>query len=279
LYYTVEDGLGTLDGPPRQPLVFLDRINTPEKLKAHLDSLLYNNFTATGVFNREELDETFSAVARLLAENKYTNYYSFHSELKNALREFVNKWQNPQTGCWGQWMVDRHGRVWKMDDMAMTFHVVSDFRGQVDNLDRVARRVLQLDGINFPGGIRVNGHYENHLNWDVVKILHYAWPVLDEKTREVARHEIAQMLQWCLTESLDADGAFKTSDLDDTLGDAFVYGVSFLRDAGYFRKSDCFWTDQNFPEAEAVRNRILARLQSIGLNDPGLKEAYKILQE
>jgi hypothetical protein len=49
-----------------------------------------------------------------------------------------NGWQNPATGCWGQWIVDRQGRIWKMDDMAMTFHVVSDLHGQVRHLDLIA---------------------------------------------------------------------------------------------------------------------------------------------
>src|ERR1035438_9153255 len=63
LYYSVEDGLhsGT---EPRYPLSFLDRINSPEKLTAQLDSVLHDDFTKTGAFNREELDETFSGSER-----------------------------------------------------------------------------------------------------------------------------------------------------------------------------------------------------------------------
>ena len=43
--------------PREYPLSFLDRMNSPEKLDAQLDSDLKNDFTKTGVFNREELDE------------------------------------------------------------------------------------------------------------------------------------------------------------------------------------------------------------------------------
>ena len=68
------------------------------------------------------------------------------------------------------------------------------------------------------------------------------------------------------------------SDLDDTLGDAYRYGVSFLKDAGYFRSQDRFWTDQDFPEAKTIRDHIETRLKTIGLNDPGLKDAYDALQ-
>jgi len=41
------------------------------------------------------------------------------------------------------------------------------------------------------------------------------------------------------------------------------------------KSGDWFWTDQYFPEAKAVRGRIEAKLKSIGLNDPGLKDAYE----
>jgi hypothetical protein len=277
LYYSV-DQVKNCREPPQYPLSFLDRINSPEKLTAQLDSLLLDDFTRTHEFNREQLDETFSALARLLFATKPTGCYAFHPGLRDALREFVERWQNPATGCWGQWMVDRQGRIWKMDDMAMTFHVVSDLHGQVLRLDLIAKRVLELDGVNFPAGIRFNGHYENHLNWDAVKIFRYAWPVLDAATRERVRAEISRMLNWCLNKSYQPEGSFKVSDLDDTLGDAYSYGVSFLREAGYFRREDRFWTDQDFPEARAVHDRIEAKLKSIGLNDSGLRGAYETLQ-
>jgi hypothetical protein len=109
------------------------------------------------------------ALARLLHNHVGTGY-PFDPGLDSALHGFVQDWQDPETGCWGQWMVDRRGKVWKMDDMAMTFHVVSDFKGKVDHLDLIAKRILQLDEINFPAGIKFDGDYSNHLNWDVVKI-------------------------------------------------------------------------------------------------------------
>lgn len=120
LYYSVEDGLKSNGSPPQYPLIFLDRINSPQKLIEQLDCDLRDDFTRTGIFNREELDETFSALARLLYGHKQTGY-EFDRGLNDALRLFVARWQNPETGFWGQWLVDRHGRVWKMGDMAMTF--------------------------------------------------------------------------------------------------------------------------------------------------------------
>lgn len=279
LYYSVDEASqSSPDSPPQYPLRFLDRINSPELLTAHLDSVLHNDITRTGVFNREELDETFSALARLLFAHKAKLAYAFHPQLQDALRQFVLRWQNPATGCWGQWLLDRHRRVWKMDDMAMTFHVVSDLHGDIPHLDRIAMHVLDLDNVNFPAGIRFGSHYENHLNWDVVKILKAAWPSLDEATRARGAAQIAKMLDWCLKNSLQPDGSFKVSGLDDTLGDAYYYGVSFLADAGYFDKQDRFWTDRDFADGPAVRDKIAARIQSMNSNDPGIKEAASILR-
>ncbi len=272
LYYTVEDGLDN-QNEPKYPLRVLDRINSPERLKAQLDSALYDDFTRTGEFNREELDETSSAIMRLLFKPIKTGY-AFDPRLPDAMRSYINAWQSPETGCWGQWVVDRYGRVWKMDDTGITFHVVSDTHGQVENLDRIARRLMELDKLDFPAGPRMNGHPENHLNWDLVKVFRYAWPTLDEATRARVREEISGMLAWCLKDSLQADGSFKTSDIDDTLGDAQMYGAFLLRDAGYFDAEKRFWTDKNFPEAEAVRGRIEARLKAMGLNDPNIQSAY-----
>jgi hypothetical protein len=279
LYYSVDD-VKQCRMTPRYPLTFLDRINSPEKLDAQLESDLYDDFTKTGIFNREELDETFSAMARLLFATERTGCYTFHPQLRDALREFVERWQNPATGCWGQWMVDRQGRVWRMDDVGITFHVISDLHGQVDHQDMIARRLLQLDHVNFPAGILLNGHYENHLNWDAVKIFRYAWPTLDETVRQQVRAEISKMLHWCLTQSYEPDGSFnfKVSDLDDTEGDAYRYGVWFLQETGYFQRQDRFWTDQDFSDSKAVRERIEAKLKSTGLGDSGLKEAYEALE-
>jgi len=149
LYYSVDE-LKPCRETPQYPLSFLDQVNSPEKLGTLLDSDLHDQFTQTGVFNREELDETFSAMARLLFASTPTGCYTFHPQLGEAMKAFVGRWQNPVTGCWGQWMVDRQGRIWKMDDMGMTFHVVSDLHGQMQYQDRIAKRLLELDGVNFP---------------------------------------------------------------------------------------------------------------------------------
>ncbi|HEY2857729.1 MAG TPA: hypothetical protein VGJ21_04885 [Terracidiphilus sp.] len=271
LYYTVEDGL-TRDHDPEYPLHILDRINSPEKLNGQLNSALYDDFTRTGEFKREELDETASAIMRLLYGHKRTGY-TFDPRLGDAMRDYLNKWQNPATGCWGQWAVDRYGRVWKMDDTGITFHVISDLHGQVQHLDRIALRLVDLEKLDYPAGPRMDGRYENHLSWDMVIVFRYAWPSLDEPARARVREQISKMLDSCL-QSLQPDGSFRTSEIDDTVGDANMYGAWLLRDAGDFDPAKRFWTDENFPNAAQVRARIKTRLETMGLADPSLKSAY-----
>ncbi len=272
LYGTVEGALS--HGAPQQyPLTFLDRVNSPEALTNYLWSVVINDFRKTGVVNRMEADESVSLLGRLILGDVECDY-PFHPQLKEAYLKFVDEWQNPVTGCWGNWFVGRDGTRWRMDDVGMTFHIVSRTKANTKHLDKIARRVLQLRRADFPAGIRMNGRYENHLNWDAVKIFRYAWPTLDEPTRAAARAEMSRMLRWCLTESYQPDGSFKLSELDDTFGDAMQFGVYFLGDLGFFRKTDRFWTDQEFPEAEAIRARIKKKIESIGLDNPRLRSAY-----
>ncbi len=59
--------------------------------------------------------------------------------------------------------------------------------------------------------------------------------------------------------------------------DAYRYGVGFLSETGYFESKNRFWTNQNFPEAKTVHNKIEAKLMSIGLKSSGLRDAYETL--
>ena len=275
LFGTVNDGL-SVGKQQKYPLTLLDRINSPTQLTNYLWSVITDDFLKTGVINRMEADESTSILGRLILGDVECNY-PFHPGLKAAYLDFVDKWQNPETGCWGTWFVGRDGTVWRMDDVGMTFHMVSRTKERTKHLDKIARRVLQLSAFDFPMGIRMNGRYENHLNWDVVVIFRYAWPHLDSPTREAVRAEISKMLEWSLAESLQSDGSFKTSAIDDTFGDATEYGVRFLCETGFFNKKDRFWTDQEFPEAKAIHARLKARLEAAGRDTPELKRAYRKL--
>jgi len=90
-------------------------------------------------------------------------------------------------------------------------------------------------------------------------------PAFEPLVKEIARHQ-------------SSDGSFQENALDDTPEDAYRYGVWFLLETGYFQPKDRFWTDQAFPDAQAVHTRIEAKLKATGLINPGLREAYESLQ-
>ena len=85
------------------------------------------------------------------------------------------------------------------------------------------------------------------------------------------------MLDWCLAESIEPNGAFKLND-ESTLGGAFYFGVSFLDQVGYFNKKNRFWTDEEFPEAPALKAKIRNRLLALNIDDPEAMWALWTLQ-
>lgn len=118
----------------------------------------------------------------------------------------------------------------------------------------------------------------NHRNYDVVRLLRLGWNYLAEPERQAARGEFKKMLDWCLHASLQSDGSFRYNHSDDSLGDSFYFGTSLLAELGYFDKSRRFWTSDDFPEAEGVRQKILANLRKIGNQDPMARNAAAKLE-
>jgi hypothetical protein len=64
--------------------------------------------------------------------------------------------------------------------------------------------------------------------------------------------EMSRMLAWCLHESWKSSDAFRTSHLDDTPGDAMLYGISFLPENGFFRKRSASGRRMIFPSESGV---------------------------
>ena len=113
LYYSVDDA-NECRPPPRYPLSFLDRMNSPEKLDAQLDSDLRNDFTKTGVFNREELDETFSAMARLLfeARKQGATHFILNSKMLCVHLSSAGRILKPDAGDNGWWIGKEESGKW-----------------------------------------------------------------------------------------------------------------------------------------------------------------------
>jgi hypothetical protein len=239
--------------PPR----FLDRVNSPEKLTAYLTSVSVSDIPRTGIDHLLEFNLSLSNLMRLILRDRPQGY-SWDPKLKLTIMDLLmNRFRNPATGWWGERYV-RDGQVVFVDDLSMTFHIVTYLHGDVSDLSRVVDTTLAVKDLDYPAGWLWKGQYWNHNNMDVVALFKAGWPRASAAQKKAMAVEIEKMLHWCLTESLQADGLFKPHVADGSLEEGEYYAASFLGRIGFFDKSERFWTDREFPEAAEVQQRIIA---------------------
>jgi hypothetical protein len=256
---------------PKEPVKLLERINSPEKLRAYLDSVLVCDARRTGFDTRTELNHSTSALTRyILWEGTWQEIptkFPLDPELRPAMLDYQDeKWQDPETGYWGTWYQTDKGLV-KTADLSMTFHLVNIRDGKVKRWPEILRTTLAFKDQEYPYGWLEDGRMSNHHNYDVVTLFRLGWPHASEEQMKEIRREVDRMLKFCLAETLNEDGSFKLGD-ESTLGGAYYFGASFLNEIGYFSKQNRFWTDREFPEAEATRQRIIASLKRTGASSP-----------
>ncbi len=238
----------------------LDRVNSPQKLAQYINSISVSDVSHSGVDHRREMNEALATLIRLIVRG-LPSAYRWHPEMRATLLDLLKQLRNPATGWWGE-RYQREGRIDFVDDMSITFHIVSYLKGQVTDLDKVGDTLLELKDQEYPNGWLEDGKYLTHHNMDVVVLFQYAWPHMNEVQRRAASIEIGKMLQWCLKDSVLPDGSFRAgTGGEDSLEEDEYFGVAFLARAGYFDASRRFWTDQPFPEAESLRRRLIDFIQ------------------
>lgn len=245
----------------RYKLELFDRVNSPEKLQEYFASIAVTDLPRTGVDHRKELNESLSNLTRLIVRGKPA-YYAWHPQLKDTLMDVIlHRLRNPQTGWWGESYV-RNGQVEFVDDLSVTFHVISYLRGDVPNLDRVMNHLLAVKDLDYPIGWLEDGKFSNHNNMDVVTLFRLAWPYANGVQKQTAVTQIHKMLDWCLRDSLQPDGSFKPDDgTNESLEESTSWGISFLARIGYFDPAKRFWTDEKFPEAEQLRQKLIGYIE------------------
>jgi hypothetical protein len=234
---------------------FLDRINNPQALTDYLMTLLVSDIAATGIDHRRELNEATADLMRLILRD-WPPGYAWHPELKATLRDLLlNRMRDPDTGYWGAWFKTADGMV-KTNDLSLTFHIVSYLQGDVPDWPKLLDTTLAIKDQRYPNGWRSSNGYENHHNMDVVELMRLGWSQASPAQRAAMVPEIAKMLDWCLAQSLQPDGSFKISSEDESLETSFYFGTSFLVRVGYFDKGLRFWTDRDFPDSAAMRDKL-----------------------
>jgi hypothetical protein len=259
---------------PKYSLKLLDRINSPEKLKDYLDSLLVSDVAMTGIDNRFELNIAITAIERFIIGH-VGRVYAFVPGMKEALFAYEDKvWQDPETGFFGEWYRLPDGTIRKTADLSMTFHVVSYRRDSIQHIPQMMRTLIAMKDQEYPFGWREEGQMSNHHNYDVVRLFRVGWPQMNETQHELARAEMRQMMEFCLSETMNPDGSFKLMD-EDTVGSSFLFPISLLNELGYFRPSLRFWTWESFPDTMKVADRVQSRIRDMGLTDT---ESAKVLR-
>jgi hypothetical protein len=239
---------------PKYPCHFLDRINSPEKLTNHLNSLLISNLDADGVDRGRELNETIADLLRLIIHKEPENY-PFHPQLKQAFLDFLmNHARNPETGYWGAWY-KTGDRITKTDGLSITFHIISYLKGEITDWPKVIDTTLAIKDKRYPNGWLTHRGYANHHNMDVVVLFRYGWTHATLAQQEAIRTELHKMLDWCLKESLQPDGSFRVRD-EESLEESSYFGTAFLARLGYFDRARRFWTDEEFPGAPEAKDHI-----------------------
>jgi hypothetical protein len=269
----VEDR-GERDEKPKYPLKLLDRINSAEKLKSYLDSLLMSDVAKTGLDNRFELNIALTSIERFIVGH-VGEVYAFAPGMKEALFAYEdNVLQDPETGFFGAQYRLADGTIRRTADLSVTFHIVSYRRDSIQRLPQMMRTLLAMKEQEYPFGWREEGQKSNHHNYDVVRLFRVGWPQMDKTQRELARIEMRKMMDFCLKETMNADGSFKMMD-EDTVGSSFLFPISLLNELGYFRPSLRFWTWESFPDAMNVADRVQSRIKAMGLTDT---ESAKVLR-
>ncbi len=128
----------TLDREPEFGLRFLDRVNSPAKLREYFAGLAVSKISLVGVNNRRALNESMADLMRLILHDQPAGYH-WDPSLKKVLMDIIlHQIRNPGTGWWGERYVfgDRTEFV---DDLSLTFHIVRYLDGNVPDLSASSR--------------------------------------------------------------------------------------------------------------------------------------------
>ena len=265
---------------PSAPIMRPEPINTPKKLEAYLNRLLVSDIAKTGRDNRAELGGITTTLSEAIFKRSVRVWLemaidplpgkarsSSFDELEVVYDRFIRQWQDPETGYWGAWYRSG-GQIYKTTDLSITYHTIAYRDGQVNYWPQIIDTTLRISDDPYPYGWLHDGHFTNHNNYDVARILRYGWPHMTTLQKQLAREAISRMLDWTLEESLGTDGTFKIDPtFFSSLAADYYFGVSFLDAIGFWDRTKRFWTNVEFSDAANVCRRITARLVTLQLDD------------
>jgi hypothetical protein len=244
----------TRDVMPEMRLRFLDRVNSPAKLRDYFRRVSVSDIAREGVDHSRELNESMADLMRLILWDRPKGFH-WDPGLKPVLMDIIlHRLRNPETGWWGeQYVVD--GRTEFVDYLSLTFHIVRYLDGKVPDLERLIQTTLAFKDLNEPPGWLSDGHFSDHNNMDVAVLFRFGWSAANDSQRQAMAEQIGKMVDWSLTQSLRPDGTFAQGG-EDSIEENIYFGAAFLSRIGFFDRNRRFWTKRDFPEAQEVRQRI-----------------------
>lgn len=263
------------DWPRAKPFDFLRKVDTPDVMVAYLERLVQSDLSQ-GRDNRKELNLAVSVISRLVLRGGIDDHLA-GPRFASAFRDFLNRWQDGQTGFFCVSYVDGASTI-KAIDLSLTFHMARYLKGAVDYWPQLIQTLLDIKDAPYPQGWLDGGvSMTNHNNYDVVELFRLGWSAMSDAQRIVATTEIQRMLDWCLTKGVTSQGEVIDFASGDSLPDCYYFAAAFLVTIGYFRTSHPFWSDTSFPQAQALRGAMLARLQDFNQQLPEVMRTIEVL--
>jgi hypothetical protein len=262
------------------PLKFLDRIDSPEKIRAHMAAIKISRAGTEGRDHRKELNLTVTGLGQLLFLKELAPMFSPawpRDAVATSLAKFMDQeWQDPDTGYWGPWY-EVDGKIVKTEDLSTTFHIASYRGGNVPLLEQLVRKTLRIRDRPYPFGWHDRGTQNNHHSYDVVRLLRFGWPQMSLEERAKAQAELFIIAARARRLSVNGVGEFDMRPYS-SIEEAYYFGVSLFDEIGYFRESKRFWMINWKPDdAEELRAQILANIERFGINSPMMAEARRKL--
>jgi hypothetical protein len=245
---------------PQRPR-FLDPINDPERLLSYLSNLLLSKPAEDGVDRRKELNLSTANLVRLILR-RLPKGYPWHRELEAAIRGFIARWQDPQTGFFGAFYQVGQSR-WRTADLSLTFHMARYLDGEIGCWPQLADTLLAMREERYPNGWLDEEGMTSHHNYDVATLFRLGWSAMRPDQRQEAARELDRLLEWCLGSAIAADGRIVARAAGESLFESYYFAIAFLDTVGCFASGRPFWSDRAIARAEELRaalERQLARL-------------------
>ena len=192
------------------------------------------------------------------------------------IRRFIAEWQDPISGFFGaDYLIG--GRRLRTVDLSLTFHMARYLQGGIGYWPPLIDTLLSIRDCRYPNGWLDEIGMTNHNNYDVAILFQLGWPHMRPDQRRRAEEELTRLLDWCLTAAIGPDGEIVARAVAETLPESYYFTIAFLDTVGYFDRAKRFWTQLEFPEAPAVRERLRGRLSTLPQGDPMVRMACERL--